>query len=65
MAKAEAGLTGLGIDEGIATRLVGIGLISAEAFEGVTASDLEDAGFSEEEANGVLDKVTAFNTSKD
>ena len=64
-AKAEAGLTGLGIDEGIATRLVGIGLISAEAFEGVTASDLEDAGFSGEEANGVLDKVTAFNTAKD
>ena len=64
MAKAEAGLTQIGIEEGLATQLVGIGLISAEAFEGVTATDLVEAGFSEEDANKVLSSVTAFNESK-
>ncbi|MGE4551314.1 MAG: transcription termination factor NusA [Opitutales bacterium] len=63
LAKAEEALTQFGIAEDVATRLVGIGLISAEAFEGVAAADLSDAGFSEEEANEILSKVTASNDS--
>ena len=63
MAKAEESLSHLGIEDDVATRLVGIGLISAEAFEGVTASDLSDAGFSEEEVSGILAKVTASKES--
>ncbi|MBG30632.1 MAG: transcription termination/antitermination protein NusA [Opitutae bacterium] len=63
MAKAEESLSQLGIEDDVATRLVAIGLISAEAFEGVTASDLNDAGFSEEEATAILDKVTASKES--
>jgi len=63
MAKAEESLSQLGIEDDVATRLVAIGLISAEAFEGVTASDLNDAGFSEEEAIAILDKVTASKES--
>ncbi len=63
MAKAEESLSQLGIEDDVATRLVAIGLISAEAFEGVTASDLNDAGFTEEEATAILDKVTASKES--
>ena len=63
MAKAEESLSHLGIEDDVATRLVGIGLISAEAFEGVTAADLSDAGFSEEEVSGILAKVTASKES--
>ena len=63
MAKAEESLAHLGIEDDVATRLVGIGLISAEAFEDVTAADLSDAGFSEEEVSGILAKVTASKES--
>ena len=63
MAKAEESLSHLGIEDDVATQLVGIGLISAEAFEGVTAADLSDAGFSEEEVSGILGKVTASKES--
>ena len=63
MAKAEESLSHLGIEDDVATRLVGIGLISAEAFEDVTAADLSDAGFSEEEVSGILAKVTASKES--
>ncbi len=64
MAKAEEGLAHIGFEEELATRLVGIGLISSEAFEGVTDADLVEAGFTEEEATKVLASVTAFNESQ-
>ena len=49
-----------GIDPAIAQQLVGIGLISPEAFEGVAAADLVDAGFSEEQAEDVIAKVNTY-----
>lgn len=49
----------LGLDSEIASRLVGIGIVSPEAFDGVLASDLLDAGFSEEEANQIMSTVQA------
>lgn len=65
IAKAMKGITMIpGIEMAIAERLVSIGLISAEAFEGVSAEDLVDAGFSQEEANDTLSKVKAH-TGKD
>ena len=63
-AKAEESLTQIGIEEDIATRLVTIGLISAEAFEGVTEADLVDAGLSVDEAAEVLGKVTASSSNE-
>ena len=61
VAKALEGIKMIpGIEIGIAERLVSIGLISAEAFEGVSADDLVDGGFSAEEAKDVMDKVKAF-----
>ena len=61
VAKATKGITTIpGIDLAIAERLVSIGLISPEAFEGVSVNDLIDAGFSEEEASDVLAKVEAY-----
>lgn len=49
-----------GIDPAIAQQLVGIGLISPEAFEGVASGDLVDAGFSEEQAQDIIAKVQAY-----
>lgn len=49
-----------GIDPALAERLVPIGLVSPEAFEGVSVGDLVDAEFSEEEARDVLAKVAAY-----
>ncbi|MEM8867417.1 MAG: transcription termination/antitermination protein NusA, partial [Verrucomicrobiota bacterium] len=49
-----------GIEPQLAERLVTIGLVSPEAFEGVSASDLVDAGFTEEESADVLSKVNAY-----
>ena len=49
-----------GIEPAIAARLVPIGLVSPEAFEGVSVADLVDADFSEEEASDVLAKVAAY-----
>ena len=49
-----------GIEPAIAQRLVTIGLVSPEAFEGVSESDLMDAGFTEEEANDVVAKVSEY-----
>ncbi len=63
VAKAMAGINTIpGIEMAIAERLVSIGLISPEAFEGVSAEDLVDAGFSPEEADDVLLKVSAYKT---
>ena len=61
IAKAVEGINMIpGIDPSLAQRLVPIGLISPEAFEGVSVDDLVDADFSEEEASDVLAKVAAY-----
>lgn len=61
VAKAVEGINLIpGIEPDIAERLVAIGLVSADAFEGVSSSDLLDAGFSEEEATNVLEKVQNY-----
>jgi N utilization substance protein A len=61
VAKAIKGINMIpGIEPAIAQRLVTIGLVSPEAFEGVSESDLMDAGFTEEEANDVVAKVSEY-----
>ena len=61
VAKAVEGINLIpGIEPDIAERLVAIGLVSADAFEGVSSSDLLDAGFSEEEATNILAKVQNY-----
>ena len=61
VAKAVEGINLIpGIEPEIAERLVAIGLVSADAFEGVSNSDLLDAGFSEEEAGDILGKVQNY-----
>ena len=61
VAKAMEGINMIpGIERAIAERLVSIGLISPEAFEGVSAEDLVDAGFTREEAGDILSKVRAY-----
>jgi N utilization substance protein A len=61
VAKAVEGINLIpGIEPEIAERLVAIGLVSADAFEGVSSADLLDAGFSEEEASDVLEKVQKY-----
>ncbi len=49
-----------GLDEALAKRLVAMGITSPEAFEGVTAADLVDEGFTEEEAQDTFDKFTSY-----
>lgn len=62
--RATAGLVQIpGIDDDLATQLVGMGLISPEAFEGVTPADLVDGGFSEAAAADVVEKVAAFRSN--
>ncbi|MEZ5276357.1 MAG: transcription termination factor NusA [Opitutaceae bacterium] len=53
-----------GIDDETAQRLVAMGLISPDAFIGVEADDLVEAGFTDEQAASVLKKVNAFNQSQ-
>tara|TARA_B100001769_G_C22086508_1_gene585726 strand:- start:363 stop:1580 length:1218 start_codon:yes stop_codon:yes gene_type:complete len=61
VAKAVEGINLIpGIEPEIAERLVPIGLVSADAFEGVAISDLVDAGFTEDEANAILEKVQSY-----
>ena len=61
VAKAIEGINMIpGIEPAIAQRLVTIGLGSPEAFEGVSESDLMDAGFTEEEADDVVAKVSEY-----
>src|SRR6478609_5816181 len=47
-----------GFDKAVAERLVANGINSPAAFEGVEAKDLMDAGFNEEEAAGIIAKVS-------
>jgi N utilization substance protein A len=61
VAKAVEGINLIpGIEPEIAERLVLIGLVSADAFEGVAISDLVDAGFTEDEGNAILEKVQSY-----
>ncbi|MBL4575079.1 MAG: transcription termination factor NusA [Opitutaceae bacterium] len=61
MKKAIQGLNQIpGIDDETAGKLVNIGLISADAFDGVEVDDLVDAGFSNEEAAEVIEKIRGF-----
>jgi len=61
VARAVEGINQIpGIDPEIAERLVNIGLVSPDTFEGVSTQDLVDAGFSEEEAADILEKVNAY-----
>ncbi len=53
-----------GIEDELASRLVNIGINSPAAFEGVTAGDLVDSGFTEEEATFILNKVSEFSASE-
>jgi N utilization substance protein A len=57
--KAADALTSVGIEFEVADRLVAFGLVSPEAFEGVTAEDLVGLGFEQETANTILDKVSS------
>lgn len=58
-AQAAQALTAVGVEFELADRLVAVGLVSPEAFEGVTSEDLMGLGFTSEEADGVLEKVTS------
>ena len=46
-----------GLDPAVAERLVGIGINSPAAFEGVGADDLIDAGFTSDEASTIISRV--------
>jgi len=50
-------VSALGIDRPTAERLFGIGINSPAAFEGVELNDLQEAGFSEEEAQALLARI--------
>ena len=61
MDRAEEGLAQIpGLDQELASRLVTCGLVSPEVFADVTAGDLVDTGFTEEEAALILERVHAF-----
>jgi N utilization substance protein A len=61
IAQAVQGFTMIpGIDSAVAEQLVGIGLISPDAFEGVAAGDLVDAGFTEEQSQDIITNVQAY-----
>ena len=62
--KAAEALTSVGIEFEVADRLVAFGLVSPEAFEGVTAEDLVGLGFEQPIAEDVLSKVST-NVSSD
>jgi N utilization substance protein A len=59
--KATEGLNDIpGISDEMAQKLVAIGITGLDVFEGVTADDLQSAGFSPEEANTVMASVQQF-----
>ncbi|MGJ3243623.1 MAG: transcription termination factor NusA [Opitutales bacterium] len=66
--KLERAVQGLnqipGLSEEMVGRLVPLGFTSADVFEGVTAQDLEEAGFTNEEAVDIISKVEAFRNSE-
>ncbi len=58
-AQAAQALTAVGVEFELADRLVAVGLVSPEAFEGVISEDLMGLGFTSEEADGILEKVAS------
>jgi len=65
MARAVEGLHQIqGITSDLAEQLVSIGINSPDAFEGVTAGDLVDAGFSQEDADSILAAYNDFQSSR-
>lgn len=65
LARAVEGLHQIqGITAPQAEQLVAIGINSPDAFEGVTAADLVDAGFSQEDADMVLGAVLEFQSTR-
>ena len=61
LGRAEEGLASIpGLDNELAGRLVACGFVSPEVFEGVTAQDLVSIGFTEDEADTVISKVSEF-----
>jgi N utilization substance protein A len=59
--KAVEGISHIpGLSEDHANRLVAIGITTPDAFEGVTGQDLQDAGFTLEEANAILSCVRSL-----
>ena len=58
-AQAAQALTAVGVEFELADRLVAVGLVSPEAFEGGTSEDLMGLGFTSEEAATVLEKVAS------
>ena len=63
--KAAEALTSVGIEFEVADRLVAFGLVSPEAFEGVTAIDLVGLGFEQDVADSILTKVSSSGDSSD
>ncbi|MDR1590884.1 MAG: transcription termination factor NusA [Puniceicoccales bacterium] len=56
--QAKAGLNNIpGISDGLAQRLVACGFTDIDVFDGVAQEDLEDAGFSSEEACLILENI--------
>ncbi|MDR1435190.1 MAG: transcription termination factor NusA [Puniceicoccales bacterium] len=62
--QATAGLNNIpGIDSDLAQRLVACGFTGVDVFDDVNLEDLRDAGFSEEEAQLVLENIKNFKSS--
>ena len=59
--EAVAGWNGVpGVSDELAIKLVDMGIVSPEAFIGVETNDLIESGFSEEEAQAVINNVNSF-----
>ncbi|MDR2200953.1 MAG: transcription termination factor NusA [Puniceicoccales bacterium] len=62
--QAQAGLNNIpGIDSDLAQRLVACGFTDVDVFDDVAPGDLQDAGFSEEEAQLILENIGKFKNS--
>jgi N utilization substance protein A len=62
--QAQAGLNNIpGIDGDLAQRLVACGFTDVDVFDDVAPTDLQDAGFSEEDAQLILENIGKFKTS--
>jgi N utilization substance protein A len=63
--QATAGLNNIpGIDGDLAQRLVACGFTDIDVFDDVTPADLQDAGFSAEESQFVLENIKNFRNSQ-
>jgi transcription termination/antitermination protein NusA len=63
--KAVEGISHIpGLTDDVAQKLVAMGIISAEAFEGVTQADLLEFGFTNDQANDIFSKMVQPTSSK-